>query len=50
MLQHFGSLRVLARASVQEFLPFLSRTKPLRLVSSLRMGAVVLREERRDGS
>jgi hypothetical protein len=45
-LQHFGSLPILARASVQELLPFLSRTKALRLISSLRMSAVVLREER----
>jgi DNA repair protein RadC len=46
LLKHFGSLSVLARASVQELLPFVSRSKALRLVSSLRMGAVVLREER----
>jgi DNA repair protein RadC len=46
MLQHFGSLPVLARASVEELLPFLSRSKALRLISSLRMGAVALREER----
>ncbi len=46
LLKHFGSLAVLARASVQELLPFVSRTKALRLVSSLRMGAVALREER----
>jgi DNA repair protein RadC len=46
LLKHFGSLTVLARASVQELLPFLSRTKALRLISSLRMSAVVLREER----
>jgi DNA repair protein RadC len=46
ILKHFGSLAVLARASVQELLPFVSRSKALRLVSSLRMGAVALREER----
>ncbi|MBV8227345.1 MAG: DNA repair protein RadC, partial [Verrucomicrobia bacterium] len=46
LLKHFGSLTVLARASVQELLPFVSRSKALRLVSSLRMGAVALREER----
>jgi DNA repair protein RadC len=46
LLKHFGSLTVLARASVQELLPFVSQSKPLRLVSSLRMGAVALREER----
>jgi DNA repair protein RadC len=45
LLKHFGSLTVLARASVQELLPFVSRSKALRLVSSLRMGAVTLREE-----
>jgi DNA repair protein RadC len=47
LLNHFGSLSVLSRASVQELLPFVSRSKALRLVSSLRMGAVALREERR---
>jgi DNA repair protein RadC len=47
LLKHFGSLAVLARASVQELLPFVSRPKALRLVSSIRMGAVALREERR---
>jgi DNA repair protein RadC len=46
LLRHFGSLTVLARASVQELLPFVSQSKALRLVSSLRMGAVALREER----
>ena len=45
LLKHFGSLIVLARASVQELLPFVSRSKALRLVSPLRMGAVALREE-----
>ena len=46
LLKHFGSLTALARASVDELLPFVSRSKALRLVSSLRMGAVALREER----
>jgi DNA repair protein RadC len=46
ILQHFGSLSVLGRASVEELLPFVSRSKAIRLVSSLRMGAVTLREER----
>jgi len=46
LLEHFGCLTVLARASVQELLPFVSGSKALRLVSSLRMGAVALREER----
>ena len=46
LLKHFGSLAVLARASVEELLPFISRSKALRLVSSLRMGAVTLQEER----
>jgi DNA repair protein RadC len=46
LLEHFGSLTVLARASVQELLLFVSQAKALRLVSSLRMGAVALREER----
>jgi hypothetical protein len=46
LLDHFGSLAVLARASVEELLLFVPRSKALRLVSSLRMGAVALREER----
>jgi DNA repair protein RadC len=48
LLKHFGSLDrlQLARTSLQELLPFVSRSKALRLVSSLRMGAVALREER----
>src|SRR3984893_10033871 len=46
LLKHFGSLAVLARASVEELLPFIPRSEALRLVSSLRMGAVALREER----
>ncbi len=46
LLEHFGSLTVLTRASVEELLPFVSQSKALRLVSSLRMGAVALREER----
>jgi DNA repair protein RadC len=46
LLQHFGSIALLARASVQELLPFITRSKALRLVSSLRLAAVVLREER----
>jgi DNA repair protein RadC len=46
LLKHFGSLAVLARASVEELLPFVPRSRALRLVSSLRMGAVALREER----
>ena len=46
LLDHFGSLAVLARASVEELLPFVPRSRALRLVSSLRMGAVALREER----
>jgi DNA repair protein RadC len=46
LLQQFGSIALLARASVQELLPFVSRCKALRLVSSLRLGAVALREER----
>ena len=46
LLKQFGSLTVLARASVEELLSFVSRSKALRLVSSLRMGALALREER----
>jgi DNA repair protein RadC len=46
LLNHFGSLAVLARASVEELLPFVPRARALRLVSSLRIGAVALREER----
>ena len=46
LLKHYSSLTVLARASVDELLPFVSPSKALRLVRSLRMGAVALREER----
>ena len=46
LLQHFGSLTILAQASVEQLVPFISRSKAIRLVSSLRMGAVTLREER----
>jgi DNA repair protein RadC len=46
LLKHFGSLPLLARASVEELLPFIPRPKALRLVSSLRMGAIALSEER----
>jgi DNA repair protein RadC len=46
LLQHFGSIALLARASAQELLPFLSRAKALRLISSLSLAAVALREER----
>src|SRR6201981_3045615 len=46
LLSHFGSFTSLARASVEELAPFVSRSKAIRLVSSLRMGAVALREER----
>jgi DNA repair protein RadC len=45
LLEHFGSLDQLARVSVQELLPFLSRAKAAQLVSSLRLAAVALREE-----
>jgi DNA repair protein RadC len=48
LLQHFGSVALLARASVQELLPFVSRAKALRLISSLRLAAVALRQERSD--
>jgi len=47
ILHHFGSLSLLARASVQELCTFTSRNKAVRLVSALRMGALVLREERK---
>ena len=46
LLKHFASLTLLTRASFEELLAFVSRSKALRLVSSLRMGAVALREER----
>jgi DNA repair protein RadC len=46
LLQHFGSIANLARASVQDLLPFLSTHKASQLVSSLRLAAVALREER----
>ena len=43
LLQHFGSLDQLARASVQELSRFLSPAKASRVVSALRSGAVALR-------
>jgi len=43
LLEHFGSV---ARASVQDLSAFLSRDKAAQLVSSLRLAAVALREER----
>ena len=46
LLEHFGSLELLAHASVEALTPFISRSKALRLISSLRPSAVVLREER----
>jgi DNA repair protein RadC len=46
MLEHFGSLDLLSRASVDQLKPFVSHAKALRLFSSMRLGAVVLREER----
>ena len=38
LLQHFGSIANLARASVQDLSAFLSRDKAAQLVSSLRLG------------
>ena len=46
LLEHFGSVANLARASVQDLSAFLSRDKAAQLVSSLRLAAVALREER----
>jgi DNA repair protein RadC len=46
LLRPFGSIAQLSRASVQELAPFLSRDKAAQLVSSLRLAAVALREER----
>ena len=46
LLEHFGSLDLLSRASVEQLTSFVSRAKAVRLISSLRLGAVVLREER----
>jgi hypothetical protein len=45
LLNHFGSPK-LARASVEELTPFVSRNRAARLVSSLRLAAVALRQER----
>jgi DNA repair protein RadC len=47
LLNHFGSIANLARASVQDLPDFLSRDKAAQLVSSLRLAAVALREERK---
>jgi DNA repair protein RadC len=46
LLQHFGSIANLSKASVHDFLPFLPSAKAAQLVSSLRLAAVALREER----
>ena len=46
MLGHFGSIANLARASVQDLLLFLPPVEAAGLVSSLRLAAVALREER----
>ena len=46
-LEHFGSLDLLSRASVEQLTSFISRSKALRLISSLRLSAVVPREERK---
>jgi DNA repair protein RadC len=46
LLNHFGSIANLARASVQDLSASLSRDKAAQLVSSLRLVAVALREER----
>ena len=46
LLKDFGSIANLARASVQDLSAFLSRDKAAQLVSSLRLAAVALREER----
>jgi hypothetical protein len=43
LLEHFGSIANLTRASVQDLSRFVSRSKALRPVSSLRTGAVALR-------
>jgi DNA repair protein RadC len=47
LLQQFGSIALFARASSQELLPFISRTKALQLIGSLRLASVALRAERR---
>jgi DNA repair protein RadC len=46
LLEHFGSVANLAHASVQDLLHFISPAKAAQLVSSLRLAAVALREER----
>jgi DNA repair protein RadC len=46
LLEHFGSIANLARASVQDLSAFLSCDKAAQLVSSLRLAAVALREGR----
>jgi len=46
LLEHFGSVANLTRASVQDLLHFVSPAKAAQLISSLRLAAVALREER----
>jgi hypothetical protein len=47
LLEHFGSIANLTRASVQDLSAFLSCDKATRLVSSPCLSAVALREERK---
>jgi len=46
LVQYFGSIQQLSRASVQQLLPFVSRSQALRVISALRLAAVALRDER----
>lgn len=43
LLEHFGSVANLTRASVQDLSRFVSPTKAAQLVSSLRLAAIALR-------
>jgi DNA repair protein RadC len=45
LLEHFGSVANLTRASVQDFLQFVSPAQAAQLVCALRLAAVALREE-----
>ena len=46
LLQHFGSLPLLAQASLEQLLPFVSRAQAFRVISACRLAAVALRQER----
>ncbi len=45
LIQHFGSISALSRASLQQLRAFLPRTKAIRLMVALQVSAVALRQD-----